>query len=619
MRVSTHFAAGLVALLAMSLAAAGCTDSRRSGSGQNLSTGTGAVNSGSLLAAAQNGTLPGIPGLEGLAESLREGPGVEITSPTRAAYMPAGPTQIAATVTENGRPLTEVKINGQLVTPDPQTGAVSAPVTLVPGVNTLVVEAWDDKNKYTKRHVSVLAGDFLPEADLIGESSAVRITDDGLDLLEPGITQGLEAQRQSLISQVLSANLGKDTSAKGFSFGTISAEIDAVPGGINFRVDVTDLALDFEVKVKILFLFTKRKRGMIRAQRLSIQGFAQLQLDANGQLTSNVTNVTSSVAGFSVPSFASKYEGKIKAAFVDGFKAQGAAEAKKAIDAALTGSPTSGSTQQTVLGQQIQNDWKLSTLTFDDWGVTAVFGGNVRAANPTVGTENRSWALKTPVSDLVGGGPGWNGAVAIHQDAINQATHAAWRSGAMEFTLDASTYAQLMPGTQPIDSTALIAMAPMLSIIVPPSLPLEMQITSAMPPVVRVRPNSPHLMDLTIPSIRVHAQLNDPVAGTQFDLGDSVFTIETSVSVVEQNGVLRLVPTVGQTRIYVDVEGKSLPGTEQLLEKLAGTMAQPLLQAALANAAGFPIPKFQGAAMGGLQFMAHKESLVGAGVVTSVP
>jgi hypothetical protein len=619
MRVSTHFAASLVSLLAISLAAAGCTDSKRSGSGKNLSTGTGAVNSGSVLAAVQNGTLPGIPGLEGLAESLREGPGVQITSPTRAAYMPAGPTQLMATVVKNGRPLTEVKVNGQLVTPDPATGEVSAPVTLVPGVNTLVVEAWDDRNKYTKRHVSVLAGDFLPEADMIGESSAVRITDDGLDLLEPGMTQGLEAQRQSLISQVLGASYGKNTSAKGFSFGTISAEIDAVPGGINFQVDVTDLALDFEVKIKILFLFTKRKRGTIRAQRLTVQGFAELQLDANGQLTSTVKNVKSSVAGFSVPSFASKYEGKIRAAFVDGFKAQGAAEAKKAIDAALTGAPTSGSTQQTLLGQQIQNDWKLSTLTFDDWGVTAVFGGNVRAATPMVGTENRSWALKTPVSDLVGGGPGWNGAVAIHQDAINQATHAAWRSGAMDFTLDSTTYAQLMPGAPAIDSTALIAMAPMLSIVVPPALPLEMQISAAMPPVVRVRPNAPNLLDLTLPSIRVHAQLNDVAAGTSVDLGDSVFTIETSVSVVEQNGTLRLVPTVGQTRIFVDVEGAALPGTEQLLEKLSGTLAQPLLQAALANTAGLPIPKFQGARMGGLKFMAHKDSLVGAGVVTSIP
>ena len=103
------------------------------------------------------------------------------------------------------------------------------------------------------------------------------------------------------------------------------------------------------------------------------------------------------------------------------------------------------------------------------------------------------------------------------------------------------------------------------------------------------------------------------------DLGDSVFTIETSVSVVEQNGTLRLVPTVGQTRIFVDVEGAALPGTEQLLEKLSGTLAQPLLQAALANTAGLPIPKFQGARMGGLKFMAHKDSLVGAGVVTSIP
>jgi hypothetical protein len=617
MSVSRH-CASLFSLLAISLAAAGCSDSRRDGSGKNLSAGTGAVNQASVLAAVQNGTLAGIPGLEALAASLRDGPGVEITSPTRAAYMPAGLTQLSAVVTTNGRPLGDVKVNGVLVTPDPQTGEVSAQATLVAGVNTLVVEAWDDQQKYTRRHVSVLAGTFLPENDTIPQSSSVRITDDGLDLLEPGMTQGIEAQRQAMIQQVLAANFGPNARATGFDYGTVSAQIDAVPGGVNFQVDVTDLALDFEAEVTILFLFTRRERGTIRAQRLTIQGFAQLQLDANGQLASSVQNVTSTVAGFSVPSFASRYENEVRRAFVDAFQAQAAAEAANVIDAALASAPVSGSTQQTLLGQTIKNVWALSSMTFDDWGVTAVFGGNVRAETPTVGVETRSQALSTPVSDLLGAGPGWNGAVAIHQDAINQAAHAAWRSGALEFTLDANTYAVLAPGAPPLDSTALIGVSPVLGAVLPPSLPLEMRVSASMPPVVRVRPNAPHLLELTLASLHVESRLNDP-AGPGINLGEAVFSLEARVNVVEQNGVLRLVLAPGQPRILVDVIGPALPGTESLLEKLAPTLAEPLMQAALSNSAGLPSPQLQGTTIGALQFGAHAESLVGVGVLTRVP
>jgi hypothetical protein len=609
----------LTALTCAGLLCLGCSDSARK-SDRSLSSGTGAITSNQVIGAAAAGQLPGLPGLSGLADVAKlDGPTVDIVSPARAAVLPAGTVQVEAVVTPNQfqpSDIAEVHVQG-LSTPVDAQGVVRATVQLQPGINTILVEAWDKKQRKTERHVSVLSGDLAPEGDALASTSSFRMTEDALDLLEPTIDQGIEAQRQALTAQVMGTNMGKDTKVKGFRYGQAKAQVDAVPGGLNFVIDVPNVELDFEVKVKFLLFFSTTKRGTIRAQNLRITGSSQIALDANGNVTSQVTGVSSDVQGFSVPSFADKYKNDIRRAFVDGFKTQGQQQLDAAFQAAVTATPTAGTVSQTVLGQQIQTDYVLTDLRFDDWGVTTVFGGNVINQAPVPGiTLDRSLVTRTPVADLIGAGPGWNGAIALHQDAMNRALHAAWRGGALQMTLDSNTFTQL--GVAGPNSSNLLSSAPGLSAMLPANLPISMTVNGELPPVVQVRPGAPHLLDVRLGALRVSSQITDPGTGAVTSLGDAYYAVEAQVNVTTQNGQLKLVPT-GPVKVRVDLVGQALPGTEALLTQVADAMGSPLVNAAIANAPGFPVPAINGYKLDGLQFLAHQESIVAAGNVSPAP
>ena len=56
-------------------------------------------------------------------------------------------------------------------------GKVQTTVDLQPGVNTIVIEAFDAKGNRSERHVSVIAGDLLPEADSLTNAGSARMSD----------------------------------------------------------------------------------------------------------------------------------------------------------------------------------------------------------------------------------------------------------------------------------------------------------------------------------------------------------------------------------------------------------------------------------------------------------
>src|SRR5690606_21548717 len=146
------------------------------------------------------------------------GPRIDIVAPVRGDYLLAGPVQVEASVTQGGAKVAAVHVNG-LAAPVAKAGTVLATVDLVPGLNTLVVEAWDSRTGRAGRHVSVLAGQFAAETEPVAQAAAIRLTEGALDGFEPGIARGIEAQRAAITAAVLGSSAPKDTKLEGFRFG----------------------------------------------------------------------------------------------------------------------------------------------------------------------------------------------------------------------------------------------------------------------------------------------------------------------------------------------------------------------------------------------------------------
>jgi hypothetical protein len=589
-------------MLGLGLVGAGCHSSS-DGQGKLLAAGTVAAL-GSDLSALPPGTIPGVPSG---SPALLEGPQVDIVSPARASYTTSRKVTVEGVVTDLGGGISDVRVAGRKVTPD-ASGAFREEVDLEPGMNTVAVEAWDTANHKRERFVNVVAGDLAPEADVVADAATSRITEAAFDLIEPSITQGIEAQRAQIVAQVLATRLSNDdTKIKGFTFGAVRSGVDCVPGGVTFSITIENLAMEIEHKAKVLLVFSTTKRGTVRAQRLEITGVTQVSVTA-GQPVTRVVQVTATAQGFSVPDWASGEYANIKRGFENGFAASAAAGIGDGLTKALRTTSGTIAPPAGTQGPPVSIDWTMSTLAFDQGGATATFSANARTPQATVGTETRSFVIKNGLANLTGGAAtGPNVALAVHQDLLNRSLHAAWRGGAMNITLDQAMLARVAPQSPlRLDTSGLIALAPELAAVVAPGLPIELVIEGQLPTVVKLRAGPlPHLLD--IGALKVTTVVLDPVKGRTV-LGEASYAVRAEVTMTEKQG--KLVLGAGQVEVHVDALGAPQAGAEMVLEKMATQLGPQLLTMALAGQQGVALPAVQGVSLSNLQVQALDGNLI---------
>lgn len=576
---------------------AGCNSSS-DGKGTLLAAGTASV--GTQLGAFAPGAIPGLPG----NPAELEGPQVEIVSPARATHTTSRKITVEGVVTDLGAGISDVRVQGKTVTLA-AGGAFRQEVDLAAGMNTVVVEAWDSKNHKRERFISVVAGDLAPEGDALPDVASIRVTDAALDLIEPKIVAGIEAQRPQITQQVLATKVNDETKIKGFTFGAVNAGVDMISGGVRFTATIDNLAMDIEYKAKFLLVFSTTKKGTVRAQRMTIDGLAQVSV-VNGQVTTNVVQVTATASGFSVPDWADKEQANIRRGFENGF----AAAAAKGLGDGLRDAfkTTSGTVAQGTGGQATNLDWNLTTLTCDDAGATALFAANVKPKTATTGAELRSVVVRGGLANLSGGGTatGPNVALAVHQDLINRSLHASWRGGALKVLVDQAAVTATNP-TSPVrlDTNALIALAPELAAVVQPGIPIELVIEGELPAVMTLRAGPmPHLLD--IGALKVTTVVLDPIKG-RTPIGEASYAIRAEVQLVDGPGGVRLQPA-GKVEVHVDSLGVVQAGAELVLEKMAVVLGPQLLQMALATQAPMALPTTQGFKVGGLQIQQPLDS-----------
>lgn len=590
-----------VALVGVGLAMAGCGPSSKSRS-QATTTAAG-VQSGNGLP----GRGPGSPTVTSVL-----GPELTITSPAGASWLQGSRVLVEGTVVERGGGgVGAVQVDGIPATLAAD-GTFRAEVPLEPGLRTIVVEAADAAGRgRTTRHVSVIAGETLPEDQLVSAAGA-RLTDLALDGLEPTLAAALEGQRAALRQQVLATPV-PDVRLTGFDFGRATPTLDCVPGGLRMTVQVEQVTLGIAVEVGFLF-FKQTYRGDVKAARLTLDATA-LATVQDGQPVVQLGPVAAQVEGFSVPSFASDQRAKIQQQFQQAFANAARQHLASALQQGLNMALLSGTSQQTLLGRDLSVAWSLQSLQFDQDGLTAGLAANVAALQRTYGDQAPgSVAAGGGLPSMVGAGGTHNVALAIHQDAMNRTLHAAWRAGALSQELDQAQLDQLFAGMEgTLTTTTLMQAVPELEGKFMPGLPLKLQVEGRLPLVASVSERAQEHLELAVGEMRFQLQLVDPQTGPVTVL-EAVCAARIGARLVEQSGAYRVEP-VGQPELHVDVDGEQIPGTEALLEQLAARATGPAFASSLMQIQGLAIPAVQGFQLSNLSFQTVGRCLVVQGRV----
>lgn len=568
--------------------AMGCNGSS-DGKGTLLATGTATVGT-SLGTLAPGVSIPGLPA----DPSALEGPRVDIASPADGTVQTDRRVTVSGVVTDSGQGVAEVHVAGRTVQLD-ASGAFRETVDLPAGLNTILVEAWDNAQRRRERQVSVLVGDTADENAELPNVASARVTETALDLIEPKIAAGVEAEKAKIVAQALSTKVNDETKITGFRFGKVGAQVDAAPGGVRFQITIDDVQMDLEYKAKFLLVFSSTKRGTVRAQQMRLEGVTNVAV-VNGVATTQVVGVTATAINLTVPDWASGETNTIRRSLEAAFSTAGAQGLQQGLSQAFA--TTKGTIAQKVQGKDLSVDWSLGTLTCDEAGITATYGANIRPAQATSGKAMGSFVSKVGLANLTGGAAtGPNVAVAMTEDLLNRSLHAAWRGGALDFILDAATAAAtLPPGSPALDTSSLLAVAPELAAVgLLPGLPLELEVESALPAVVRLRgQQGPHL--LSMGALKVTMTVVAPTG--RLVLAESVYAVDAEFALVEQGGKLSIAPA-GKMDIHADALTNQ-PGAELILERLAATVGPQLISSALAQQAGVALPTVQGISVTGL-------------------
>ncbi|MCA8923245.1 MAG: hypothetical protein KDD82_15625, partial [Planctomycetes bacterium] len=595
MRFNTWILTSRIALCGV-LVFAGCNHSSKGG-GRTLNGSLPTVNQAN--AGASQLALLG----DGGPVSL--GPTVELITPVRGTFASAGPIQIQGVASDAGNGVARVVVDG-VDAPVDATGVFQAQVTAVPGMNTWLIQAYDHAGELTEKHVSVLAGDFGDELASLPDAATVRITDNAINQFEPELAAELIKQRDQIRQQVLASPV-PDIQLTDFRFGDVTIALDAASGGMRFLARIQDVELDITASARILLVIKKDFKGTIRAGVMEITGDIAFGVQGD-QASGQVLQTSATASGFSVPDFARSQTGQILDSFETAFADAARTNLEQMLQKALVAQNRRGTLSQDIAGKALTIDWLLNTLAFDEDGVTAAFDGNVMAETPIYGSHTGSFVVGGLAPSLVGGGPGPNLALSFHQDALNRALHAAWRAGALQHDLDQAAFDKAGVRTN-MTTSGLMQAVPELNDYLVPDLPLVMRIEGMLPPLLTIDPRSPQLFDLDIADLRVQLDVIHPTEGA-ITLINAVFTIEASANLGpgEDNGFV-LEPT-GTPTIRVDVDGRALPGSETMLEKMINAMAPQLFEGSLSQVKLVAIPTVRGVDMVGVNLSKYESSIV---------
>lgn len=586
---------------ACGVVAAGCG---ASGGGGGARGTTAAPSSAAIVSSAITGTVD-------------RGPLVRIAQPARGEWINGTRVTVAGTVTDRGGGVDRIAVAGTSATLA-SDGSFRADVTVEPGLATVLVEAWDRGGQRTTEHVSVMAGSYAPETQLVSGATTVRISDGALNAIQPELTKGLEAQRDTIRSRILTTAVDKDVKITNANFGALRGTVNCQAGKLMLAAEVDALVVSIEAKGRFLFFFSTTRRGDVKANKVRVAAEVSIAVQS-GQPIVSIGQVQGTAEGLVVPDFASDHRVEIQQKLQDGFAGAARQELTAAVQQALSTIYLGGTTRQTVIGRDLDLSWQLESLAIDDRGLTATLGANGMALQrPRGANAPGSFAAGGTLPVLTSTPGAREVGLAVHQDAVNRALHAAWRAGALDQVLDQAAMAGLSSGLPALlTTTALMDAVPELRGKLGPGLALSLTVEGGLPPVFTAsdRGNAP--LTLSIGDLRLRLEQVD-ASGGRTSVIELVCAARAPARVFERSGRVMVEPA-GAPELFLDVVGEQLPGSAAVLEQLVSRVTLPAIQSALTGVDGVLLPAFRGYRAAGLRFPPTDRAITVVGTVATTP
>jgi hypothetical protein len=488
-------------------------------------------------------------------------------------------------------------------------GSFSEPVTLTPGLNTIIVQATNPLNQSNKVSLSVIFGQFRPAGQPITDALAVRLNQGSFDdvstiaaaqLTGPALAALLMA-KNPLFTKTISVIGLTLTSAEvdctAASFGQPTLKLTPNQGYLDVHLDIPQVnvtvnAHDVPGSGIIPYSIT----GNVTADDAVFDAQITVTI-ANGVVTTAVQNDTITLTNFNwglngFPSFltslaTSTVENMITSQITTMAQTQIPAQVNQML-AGVTGKPIT----QTIMGATATFNLTPTYINFDP------AGANVKAdADVSISAVASYTPLTAPGSLYTGGTAPMNGGpspaflASINEDLMNRAGHAVWQSGLMNITIDGSANSLVqLPSWLPLDMGLLQLFLPELQGKAPAGDPIALSIVPLLPPIFQVQSGA-DLLQVGIGDLEL--DILDVANPAQPQLVLAIALQAKVAANATVNAAHTFDVQIGATpTIDASLAASPMAPTINLtgLDNLVGFLVPPVLQLVGNTWSGFPIP-----------------------------
>lgn len=582
---------------------AGCGGSSASSRGAaSVAASTSAAPS-SVTSGSTGSTASGLVSGTSSTGPDRDAPVIALVSPTRGAFL-AGQQHVGVEGTvQDASQVAYLLLNGLPVTLDAGNSFLEV-LTLTPGLNVITLEAADTWGNRTRTALSVLAGDFLPTAQPVGDAVVARLNRPAFDAVEQVAAQQLGGP--PLANMILQQNplytgsgglATLQVDATSASFGTPRLELDPRAGALGVRAELPSVDVTVRAHGDVLGIgYSLTTRVTATLAVLDAEAVVNV---AQGQLSTQLHNVVVDLQGFNfdinnVPGFLEALaRDAVRRVVEREVQRQVEQVVPQEVNRALAGA--NAPITRTVLGRPVTLHLVPTAVSFDPDGASVRTDGDLVVTPPAGYTP-----LPAPGSLVTAGAAPTHPLtqafhVSANDDLLNRVGHAAWQGGLLHLRIDQALVAQQtsLPPWLQLDAFLLTTFFPSLAPHLNAADPIELEVSALTPPVFATRP-APGLLEGGLGELSLAVYVA-PAGRPRELVLEASLQVEAAMSArVTPAGAIEVLVD-GRPVAITDVHTTPIaPLDETAVENLVDFVLPPALQLVARSLSGFPLPVLPG-------------------------
>ncbi len=471
-------------------------------------------------------------------------------------------------------------------------GSFVGEATVERGAHHWRIEAVDLAGNVSPGSVSFIAGTFSTNGARTHEAVTIELGTNMVNTLATGIRNGITKAgiRSALLANnpVVNDWFGR-VDLTGYSHSGVAISVVPKEGYLNVAVSIGGVAVPFSFVPAING--ASAVKGTASARAVSVTGRVDVGVSKAGLPTVQIRNVNTTLVGFSIDLskwpeqvddlVTSTLRGTIQDAITDLLTN----EVPPAVREALAGLPADAPIE--AFGHKGQASGRLSELAISEAGLFAVVDLGIQASSPIESLAAKSGPFlmghDTPTRT---GTPQAHARVAL--DLVNRVAHAAWTTGAGEFTIEEPVLTNNEGVETEITVGSLALLFPSIKGMAGDEQSVDVELSTALPPIID---GSGESVAIVAPDVRATLIAKDG------DKRTKLFTLsvlaQAKVDFMFANNTIRV--SISNYQIEIDAFGevpdgfKSGEELQTLFSKLLAPRIEPFL-----DLGAFKIPEITG-------------------------